>query len=231
MESRLGTLECINIIRQDYYKREISEIIKGKVNVLIVGGGYGDSLEDYCRSGLKITFTDVEQDMIEYVKKIYMDYNIDFRCCSAYNLPFDNNAFDMIVSTLNGSYLNNIALKEFSRVMNQDAILLLSETTVEYIDFLRKIGRYDGRNILASDMKTKIFHPYVYAKKELEHMCCNCGLNPILYEILKPDNLISHDVISNVIINFSKFLKIEISDVPLLYYMFLRKEYNHEKDT
>ena len=80
MESRLGTLECINIIRQDYYKRGISEIIKGKENVLIVGGGYGDSLEDYYRSGLKITFTDVEHDAVEYVKKIYIDYNITFRC-------------------------------------------------------------------------------------------------------------------------------------------------------
>ena len=46
MGLRLGTLECINIIRHDYYNREISEIIKGKVNILIVGGGYGDSLED-----------------------------------------------------------------------------------------------------------------------------------------------------------------------------------------
>lgn len=230
MESRLGTLECINIIRQDYYKREISGIIKGKENVLIVGGGYGDSLEDYYRSGLKITFTDVEQDAVEYVKKIYIDYNITFQCCSAYNLPFDNNVFDLVVSTLNGSYLNNIALKEFNRVMNQDALLLLSETTIEYIDFMRTIGRYDGRNILASDMKTKIFHPYVYENKELERMCFNCGLNPILYEVLKPDKLIAHDEISNVIINFSKHLKIEISDVPLLYYMFLRKEYKHEDD-
>lgn len=230
MESRLGTLECINIIRQDYYKRGISEIIKGKENVLIVGGGYGDSLEDYYRSGLKITFTDVEQDAVEYVKKIYIDYNITFRCCSAYNLPFDDNAFDLVVSTLNGSYLNNIALKEFKRVMNQDALLLLSETTVEYIDFLRIIGRYDGRNILASDMKTKILHPYVYVKKELEHMCCNCGLKSILYEVLKPNNLIAQDEISNVIINFSKYLKIEMSDVPLLYYMFLRKENKHEED-
>ena len=61
-------------------------------------------------------------------------------------------------------------------------------------------------------------------------MCFNYGLNPILYEVLKPDKLIAHDEISNVIIDFSKHLKIEISDVPLLYYMFLRKEYKHEDD-
>lgn len=69
MKSRLGTIECINIIRQDYFKREISKIIQGKVNMLMVGGGYGDSLEDYYRSGLRITFTDFEQCAVEYVKK------------------------------------------------------------------------------------------------------------------------------------------------------------------
>ncbi len=225
MKSRLGTIECINIIRQDYFKREISKIIQGKVNMLMVGGGYGDSLEDYYRSGLRITFTDFEQCAVEYVKKKYVDYNIDFQCCSAYNLPFDNNAFDLVVSTLNGSYLNNIALKEFNRVMSQDAILILSETTVEYVDFLRTIGRYDGKYLLASNMKTKILHPFVYTQKELEQVCCSCGLYSILYKVLQPDNLIDQEVISNAIINFSKYLKVETPNVPLLYYMLLRKVY------
>ena len=76
MGLRLGTLECINIIRHDYYNREISEIIKGKVNILIVGGGYGDSLEDYCSSDLKITFTDIELDAVEYVRRQYLDGEI-----------------------------------------------------------------------------------------------------------------------------------------------------------
>lgn len=69
MGLRLGTLECINIIRHDYYNREISEIVKGKANILIVGGGYGDSLEDYCSSDSKITFTDIELEAVECVRK------------------------------------------------------------------------------------------------------------------------------------------------------------------
>lgn len=230
MGLRLGTLECINIIRHDYYNREISEIIKGKVNILIVGGGYGDSLEDYCSSDLKITFTDIELDAVEYARKKFADYNVEFQCCSAYNLPFKDNAFDLVVSTLNGSYLNRKALKEFNRVMNQDAILILSETTIEYVDYLRKIGRYNGKYILGSDMKTKISHLYVYEKEELESVCCNCGFSPTHYKILRPNNLISQDEISSVIINFSKCLGIEIADVPLLYYLILRKEYKYEED-
>lgn len=227
MGLRLGTLECINIIRHNYYNQEISEIIKGKVNVLIVGGGYGDSLEDFCSSDLRITFTDVEFDAVEYVRKKFAECNVDFQCCSAYKLPFKDNTFDLVVSTLNGSYLNCKALKEFNRVMKQDAILILSETTIEYVDYLRKIGRYNGKNILGSDMKTKISHPYVYKKEELESKCCNCGFSPIKYKILRPNNLISQDEISSVIIDFSKYLECEIADVPLLYYSISRKEFKY----
>ena len=227
MGLRLGTLECINIIRHDYYNREISEIVKGKANILIVGGGYGDSLEDYCSSDSKITFTDIELEAVECVRKKFVDYNVDFQCCSAYNLPFKDNAFDLVVSTLNGSYLNSKALKEFNRVMDQEAILILSETTIEYVNYLRKIGRYNGKSILGSDMKTKISHPYVYEKEELESICHNSGFSPIHYKILRPDNLISQDKISSVIINFSKYLGSEIADVPLLYYSISRTEYKY----
>ena len=98
------------------------------------------------------------------------------------------------------------------------------------MDYLRKIERYNGKNILGSDMKTKISHPYVYEKEELESICCNCGFSPIYYKILRPNNLISQDEISSVIINFSKYLGSEIADVPLLYYSISRKEYKCRDD-
>lgn len=223
MCKRNGTLECINIIRKKYYYEKISKIISDKNNALIVGGGYGATLDDYYNSGLHITFTDIEINAVTFVESKFSKMCVDFNCCSAYDIPYKNNTFDIVVSTLNGSYLNNKALNEFNRVLNNNGILILSETTAEYTDYLYKIGRYDGTYILSSDLKTKIYHPYVYTKKELQKLCCDCGFEPIDYNILRPNNYMLSNQISETIIGFSKNIGVNISDAPLLYYYILKK--------
>lgn len=218
-----GTLDCINILRKKYYEEKLSKIITEKNKTLIVGGGYGDTLEDYNKSGLCITFTDIESDAVTYVKSRFSKMCVDYKCCSAYDIPFKENAFDVVISTLNGSYLNNKALNEFYRVLNNEGILILSETTTDYMDYLCKIGRYDGTHILSSDLKTKIYHPYVYTKEQLNKLCCDCGFEPIDYNILKPNNHILCNEFSEVMIGFSKNIGVDISDIPLLYYYILKK--------
>ena len=224
MNGRYGTVECINIIRHSFYKKIIYKHIHKESNILIVGGGNGDSLLDYYNSSSSITFTDIDQDAIEFVKKKYSDLNISLLCCSAYELPFKNESFDVIVSTLNGSYLNSKALNEFYRIMKRGSELILSETTTQYIDYLREMDRYDGTYILASDMETKKLHPYVYTKAELEKICASSGLKTMHFEILRPNSLIPDNKLSSVIHGFSSYLGCKTSDVPLLYYAFLQKE-------
>ena len=69
MKKRLGSLECIYIIRDIYFKNTIERFIEQGEKCLFVGGGKGSSLYDYCKKGLKITFTDISQDAINCVKK------------------------------------------------------------------------------------------------------------------------------------------------------------------
>lgn len=222
---QLGSLECINIIREAYFRSTIKEFVNGNEKVLFVGGGTGASLEDYCQIGLKITFTDIDSKVVNYTKQIFdqKNYQIEFNCCSAYALPYEDSSYDIVVSTLNGSYFNEDSLAEFRRVLRYNGIILLSETTSEYIDYLEAIGRYDGCYILSSNLASKIWHPYVYTKEKLFNLAKAFDFDCLHYDILTPNGLIPYQRLSNVIVGLARHLNINVDDVPLLYYMFLRK--------
>lgn len=225
MQERLGSLKCIDIIRGAYFRNTIKRLINGNEKVLFVGGGTGASLEDYCKAGLNITFTDINAEAVNYTKRAFehKNYQIEFNCCSAYMLPYENSTYDIIVSTLNGSYFNGDSLAEFRRVLKFDGIVLLSETTSEYVDYLKSIGRYDGRYILSSDFRLKIWHPYVYTKQNLLELAASYDFECLQYDILTPNNLIPCKIISSVILGLAKHLNTSVDDVPFLYYMILRK--------
>ncbi len=225
MQVRLGSLKCIDIIRGAYFRNNIKRFINGNEKVLFVGGGTGASLEDYCKAGLNITFTDINAEAVNYTKRAFehKNYQIEFNCCSAYMLPYENSTYDIIVSTLNGSYFNGDSLAEFRRVLKFDGIVLLSETTSEYVDYLKSIGRYDGRYILSSDFRLKIWHPYVYTKQNLLELAASYDFECLQYDILTPNNLIPCKIISSVILVLAKHLNTSVDDVPFLYYMILRK--------
>ena len=225
MQERFGSLKCIDIIREAYFKNTIKGLINGNEKVLFVGGGTGASLEDYCQAGLKITFTDINAEAVNYTKRTFKhkSYQIEFNCCSAYMLPYEDSSYDLVVSTLNGSYFNGDSLAEFRRVLKFNGIVLLSETTSEYVDYLKSIGRYDGCYILSSDFTSKIWHPYVYTKPKLLELTASYDFECLQYDILTPNGLIPCGTISNVILGFAKHLKTNVDDVPFLYYMILRK--------
>lgn len=225
MQKRLGSLECINIIREAYFKNTLKEFINDDEKVLFVGGGTGASLEDYCQAGLKITFTDINADAVNYTKETFehKGYQIDFNCCSAYMLPYEDSSYDIVVSTLNGSYFNGDSLAEFRRVLKSNGIVILSETTFEYIDYLKSIGRYDSCYILSSDFTSKIWHPYVYTKEKLLELTEAYNFECLKYDILTPNNLIPCEIISSVILGLAKHLNTNIDDVPFMYYLVLRK--------
>lgn len=230
MQERLGSLKCINIIREAYFRNTIRGFINGNERVLFVGGGTGASLEDYCQAGLKITFTDIEAEAVNYTKKAfeYKKYQIEFNCCSAYALPYADSSYDIVVSTLNGSYFNEHSLSEFRRVLKSNGVVFLSETTSEYIDYLKYIGRYDGHYILSSDFTSEIWHPYVYTKEKLLKLTASFNFECLQYDILTPNGLIPCEIISSVILGLAKHLNTNINDVPFLYYMVMRKRDDFE---
>lgn len=218
----MGTLNCISLIRHDYYKKVLRHVLGLRKNIIIVGGGTGDSTSDYLPHANSLWFTDIQKENVDTACKRISDDRVVFMCCSAYDIPLDDDSVDIVVSTLNGSYFNLQALKEFHRVLKKDGLIVLSETTNIYIEYLASIGRYDGANILSSNMQEKILHQFTYNEKELNELLTAFAFKFVVYDVLSPTNIAS-DMVSQNIINFSKYLNIPYQEVPLLYYAVVRK--------
>lgn len=222
MDNRIGTLNCISLIRHDYYKKVLRNILGYRKDIIIVGGGTGDSTSDFLSHAKLLWFTDIRRENVNKASEGIKDDRVVFMCCSAYDIPLDDDSVDVIVSTLNGSYFNLQALKEFHRVLKKDGLIVLSETTNIYIEYLASIGRYDGANILSSDMKEKILHQFTYSEEELTKLIRTFSFRIVTYDVLSPTN-ISSDIVSQNILEFSKYLNIPYQEAPLLYYAVVKK--------
>ena len=90
------------------------------------GTGYGSNyLSNYANLVYGI---DINQDVIENNKEIYKKENLFFINGSIYQLPFDDNIFDVIVSFETVEHVNdgNKVLSEFKRVLKPEGILIIS---------------------------------------------------------------------------------------------------------
>lgn len=93
--------------------------LKSGDQVLDVGCGKGFILYDLTQivPGIKVTGIDISQYAILNAKEEIKD---SLRCCSAANLPFEDNAFDLVLSinTLHNLYCYDLfaSLKEIERV-------------------------------------------------------------------------------------------------------------------
>ena len=84
-----------------------------------MGSGIGIHSEILLNSGAKINLSDISLKSLEVVKKKYINYsNYSSTIADIENLPFESNAFDLVVSAGTLSYGdNNLVLSEIYRVL------------------------------------------------------------------------------------------------------------------
>ena len=92
------------------------------------GTGYGSAiLSPEAKSVIGI---DISKEAVDYANDLYKDDKVSFIEGSVAELPFDDDAFDVVVSfeTIEhvGSKEQNMFLKEIKRVMKSDGILIMS---------------------------------------------------------------------------------------------------------
>lgn len=115
--------------------------LKGINNVLEIGCGIG-MLSDYLSRSydMKVVGIDVDAEQIEIAIKFLTDNNkLSFAVESATDLPFDNSAFDMVLSF---KVLHHISkwetvLNEVNRVLKPKGVFVFSDFC--YTPFLKRI--------------------------------------------------------------------------------------------
>jgi SAM-dependent methyltransferase len=124
-----------------YYERpamiNLIDNVDGKyiLDAGCAGGWYSEKLLEM---GANVTSIDINEKMIEIAKK-RVSNKADILCCDLNKeLPFNNDSFDMIISSLTLHYVNDLekTFKEFKRILKPNSTLLYS-THHPYMNFKR----------------------------------------------------------------------------------------------
>ena len=123
--------ECTNEMAIEHYQRYwfAQNIAAGKVILdAACGEGYGTCL--LSQKASRVIGIDIDPDTISSAKKHYKEENIEFVAGSIDSLPFDDNTFDLVVSFETLEHvepeLQNAFLKEITRVLKKDGLLMIS---------------------------------------------------------------------------------------------------------
>lgn len=96
------------------------------------GEGYGSWI--LSKSALDVVGVDIAPEAITHAREKYVGPNIKFVESSAAKLPFDDSAFDAVVSfeTIEHHDLHREMLSEIKRVLKQDGLLIISSPNKQY---------------------------------------------------------------------------------------------------
>jgi 2-polyprenyl-3-methyl-5-hydroxy-6-metoxy-1,4-benzoquinol methylase len=97
------------------------------------GSGYGSAL--LSNYAAKVIGVDIQEDIIDFCNRTYSSPNLSFQIKTMdYNLPFEDNTFDVIVSFQVIEHIPNVKryLLELKRVLNDTGILLITTPNRKY---------------------------------------------------------------------------------------------------
>lgn len=105
-----------------------------KVLDMACGSGYGSKLM-YDGGALEVQGCDLSQEAIDFANKNYSNDSIKFQTMDASKISFPDNSFDCVVSFETIEHVSNYknVIKEFHRVLKNDAVLIISTPNKETI--------------------------------------------------------------------------------------------------
>lgn len=105
-------------------------------SILDIGCGDGVLSSFIAKKGAKVSGIDYSDIAIDYAKEKTKDLEIYFRQGSAYELPFEDNSFDAIVSSDVIEHLEDVPqyLSEINRVCKNNAKIIIS-TPIKYTQY------------------------------------------------------------------------------------------------
>lgn len=176
--------------------------------ILEAGCSFGDGIAYACnQTGATGHAVDMEKEYIKTAQVRHQDIN--FKCASVYELPYDQNKFDLVFSQAAFSLLKEKenAIKEYHRVLNKEGFVIINDFVIKtavkemvkeemnFIPCFNSIGtikeyiNYFERNgfttILAEDKYSEIISTTLYLSKV--YKCTPMEMASIFASILGKD--------------------------------------------
>ncbi|MGL5348239.1 MAG: MerR family transcriptional regulator [Peptostreptococcaceae bacterium] len=120
------------LILQSVYD-SVESLNKNKSRILEIGVGTGNLASKFLNSDYEIIGIDQSREMLSVAKEKYP--NLKVRLGEFLKIPYDNNSFDIIISTYAFHHLNEkekyIAIKEMMRVLADNGTIIIGDLMFE----------------------------------------------------------------------------------------------------
>lgn len=153
-----------------YYERPaMMKLMPGNLNqaeVLDAGCAAGWYTEQFIKLGAQVTAIDLTPEMVEACKRRVGNQATVFACDLSERLPFDNDTFNLIVSSLTLHYIDDWrpTFREFHRILKPGGSLIFS-VNHPFMDFTH----FDRPDYFAHELITEVWNKKVAGPVEVSY--------------------------------------------------------------
>ncbi|MFE1748021.1 methyltransferase domain-containing protein [Coleofasciculus sp. H7-2] len=214
----------------DFFNHHVESYRDPDQIVLDLGAGTG-----YLTSKLKKLFkavvaVDISSTMLSLIQP---DPGIIKVVASAFNLPFPDETFKIIVCSLADPFLLPEALHEIARVLTHDGAFIFNSPSKIWSDALRSINHNSELNVtrfVHSSGNEVSVHSFTYTDVELQNLVKSCGFRFEVFEVAHGRGLKSSPrPISSALTQAAQKLGLGVDDLPILQLMVVRKDPSENK--
>jgi len=212
------TVRNFEAVTSAFLKKELLGRTKPGDLILDLGGGRGYVAEQFERLGGIVTLGDISKGMLKCAMR-EIGSSLNYALLSAFELPFKDETFDLVLTLLCGAYLRSETVAEVYRVLKPRGLYVVTETPKEWTEASQSQRNVQPDKIWFKDAEgSVVFLPfrYVYYLEELASLLSKFGFEVIIKETLRPGNLIPPESISTVNKNVAKTLGMPVQDIPML---------------
>jgi ubiquinone/menaquinone biosynthesis C-methylase UbiE len=187
--------------------KDFMPFIKEGAAVLDIGCGSGRTFDLLEEKKVQFTGTDISEGMLEHCKKKYEDnvLNPVFEKADAADLPYDDNAFDVVTGIavlhhLPSYELRKKALEEMKRVVKPGGYILLTNWNLWQLKYAKRVLQFGFKQLFTEDRydfgdvmipwvtKTAVVKRYYHAftLSSLKRLAENADLELIEHKLYPP---------------------------------------------
>lgn len=211
-------------ISQTFFKSQIEQYANRSQPVLDLGSGRGHLVPILQENFSTVVVIDISPQMLSFIKP--QSSGLVKVVGSASNLPFADQSFNFVVSSLADPFLRKEALNEVFRILVNNGIFIFSSPSKIWSDAIRQGDVYSQESTIfihSSGLEATVYS-FTYTDDELRQLVFSCGFQIEKLEVAYGRELNKYSrIISPALTQATNRLLIELDDLPILQMVTVRK--------